>query len=121
MYLKDFDNELFNRLVGNKKVLSYFTKLLFSNSSETNNLQSIYDGAKSRWTSLDTPLEVIVKEIESTIIGYSDSQVEKGATDIDVTKYRSVPAAIQGEILTDVDDADFRVFLVNLLNGKLIK
>ena len=121
MYLKDYDLTLFTRLVQSKKVLGYFTKLLFSNSSESVTLQSIYDGAKGRWKELDLPLEVIVKEIESTIIGYSDSQVGKDAVDIDITKYRSVAAAIQTEIRPEVEDAAYRLCLVNLLNGKVIK
>lgn len=121
MYLKDYDSVLFARLVQSKKVLGFFTKLLFSNSSESATLQNIYDGAKGRWRELDLPLEVIVKEIESTIIGYSDSQVGKDVVDIDITKYRSVAAAVQGEILPEAEDADYRLFLVNLLNGKIIK
>lgn len=121
MYLKDYDLAFFTRLVQSKEVLGYFTKLLFSNSSEPATLQSIYDGAKGRWKELDLPLEVIVKEIESTIIGYSDSQVGNDVVDIDITKYRSVAAAIQGEILPEVEDVDYRLFLVNLLNGKVIK
>lgn len=121
MYLKDFDNELFNRLVQNKQVLTYFTDLLYLNSSEANTLQRIYDNAKERWNTLTVPLEVIVKEIESTIIGYSDSRVEKDAKDIDVDLYRSVPAAIQAVVLPGIEDTKKRAFVVDLLNGKVVK
>lgn len=122
MYLKDMDNNLFTRLVQNKKVLGYFTRLLFScTRTDINQLQAVYAPAKVRWPTLDVPIEVVVKEIESTILAYSDSEVGKDVVDIDVSKYRGVNDAILAEILPGVEEADYKAFLVDLLNGKLMK
>lgn len=122
MYLKDMDNNLFTRLVQSKKVLGYFTRLLFScTRTDINQLQAVYAPAKVRWPTLDVPIEVVVKEIESTILAYSDSEVGKDVVDIDVSKYRGVNDAILAEILPGVEEADYKAFLVDLLNGKLMK
>lgn len=122
MYLKDMDNNLFTRLVQSKKVLGYFTRLLFScTRTDINQLQAVYAPAKVRWPTLDVPIEVVVKEIESTLLAYSDSEVGKDVVDIDVSKYRGVNDAILAEILPGVEEADYKAFLVDLLNGKLMK
>ena len=122
MYLKDMDNNLFTRLVQSKKVLGYFTRLLFScTRTDINQLQAVYAPAKVRWPTLDVPIEVVVKEIESTILAQSDSEVGKDVVDIDVSKYRGVNDAILAEILPGVEEADYKAFLVDLLNGKLMK
>lgn len=121
MFLKDVDNTLFCCLTQNKKMLGYFLHLLYQNKSSTNDLQSIYNKAKSKYPTLTVPLEIIAKEIESTITAYCDYYIGKDNVDIDNTKYRSVPEVIQGEILPTTDDPIFRAFLVNLLNGKIIK
>lgn len=122
MYLKDYDSVLFARLVQSKKVLGYFTRLLFTcTRTDINQLQAVYAPAKVRWPTLDVPIEVVVKEIESTILAYSDSEVGKDVVDIDVSKYRGVNDAILAEILPGVEEADYKAFLVDLLNGKLMK
>ena len=122
MYLKDMDDNLFTRLVQSKKVLGYFTRLLFScTRADINQLQAVYAPAKVRWPTLDVPIEVVVKEIESTLLAYSDSEVGKDVVDIDVSKYRGVNDAILAEILPGVEEADYKAFLVDLLNGKLMK
>lgn len=122
MYLKDMDNNLFTRLVQSKKVLGYFTRLLFScTRTDINQLQAVYAPAKVRWPTLDVPIEVVVKEIESTLLAYSDSEVGKDVVDIDVSKYRGVNDAILAEILPGVEEVDYKAFLVDLLNGKLMK
>lgn len=122
MYLKDYDSVLFARLVQSKKVLGYFTRLLFTcTRTDINQLQAVYAPAKVRWPTLDVPIEVVVKEIESTILAYSDSEVGKDVVDIDVSKYRGVNDAILAEILPGVEEAEYKAFLVDLLNGKLMK